>query len=396
MQRIHSLDLLRGIAVLGILLINMISMGLPMTARSNPTAYGDFSGIHQLSWWFTHLFADQKFLPLFAVLFGAGILLFTEQAQQREWPQRRLHYKRMGWLLIFGLLHAWLLWYGDILFTYAVAGSLVFLMRKMRPFWLVAWSLAFVSIPFFLTLSVGAMALEWSGTQLQHMAHYWSPPAAELSAEINAMRGSFMDRLVERRELIISSQSDSLFYGSLWLAAGYMLLGMALYKTGVLTAQRSQAVYRGLALLLLPGLALVGYGALQMFAHDFSIRESMFFDSQWNYVASIPMVLAYVGLFTLWYRSNLATSLKRRLQAVGRMAFTNYIMHSILGVIIFNWLGYFGQLERFELLLLTLAVWILQLWLSSWYLHRFGQGPLEGLWRRLTYGKRSAAKQLHS
>lgn len=390
MQRIHSLDFMRGIAVLGILLINMISMGLPMTARSNPTAYGDFSGIHQLSWWFTQLAADQKFLPMFALLFGAGILLFSQRADEQGWPPRRLHFKRMGWLLIFGLLHAWLIWYGDILFTYAVAGSLVYFMRRLRPFWQFAWGLIFFSIPLLLSLSVGAMVADMNDAQLQQLARYWSPAAAELSAEINAMQGSFMDRLSQRQELILSSQTDSLLYGSLWIAAGYMLFGMALYKTGVLTERCSQTTYRVLALLIIPGLLLVGYGAQQMFTHGFSIRQSMFFDAQWNYVASIPMVLAYVGIFTLWYRSNLATGLKYRLQAVGRMAFTCYIMHSVIGVALFTWLGLFGQLERFELLLLTVAVWVLQLWLAPWYLQRYAQGPLEALWRRLTYGKRSA------
>lgn len=390
-QRLLSLDLLRGVAVLGILLLNIVSMGLPISAYINPTAVGDFRGIHLFTWIVTHVLAEQKFIAMFALLFGAGIALFTERVQAKELPVAKLHYRRMGWLLIFGALHGWLLWYGDILFIYAVAGMLVYTMRRFRTYALLIWAAIFFLIPFIMSLLVAASMPMWSEAETQNILAMWQPSPVQLEAEISAMTGSYPEQFGQRAEFTLMMQTQSLLLDFVWRTGAFMLFGMFLYRWGVLSAKRSQRFYRYLLLLLIPGFALSVYGVTQSFAHGFSLEQSMFIDSQWNYFASLFVVTGYIGLIILWLRSSYLSALKKRLQAIGRMAFTCYIMHTLIGAVIFNLFGFFGQLERFHLLLIVVAVWAFQLWFAPWYLARYNQGPLEKLWRRLTYGKRYQA-----
>ena len=130
--RIDSLDVLRGVAVLGILVLNVQAFAMPWAAYFNPTAYGDLEGANLFVWVAGRMLADQKFMTIFSMLFGASIVLMTERAEACG-DARRLHYRRMGWLLVIGLLHAHLLWSGDILFLYAVCGMLVYPLRRQPP-----------------------------------------------------------------------------------------------------------------------------------------------------------------------------------------------------------------------------------------------------------------------
>ncbi len=132
-ERIFTLDVLRGFAVLGILPMNIQDFSMPGAAYLNPTAYGDLHGANYWVWLLSHLLADEKFMTIFSMLFGAGIFLMTSRIEAAGQPSAALHYRRMGWLVLFGLLHAYLLWSGDILFSYGVCGLLVFLFRKWRP-----------------------------------------------------------------------------------------------------------------------------------------------------------------------------------------------------------------------------------------------------------------------
>ena len=135
--RIDSIDVLRGFALLGILLMNVQSFAMPQAAYFNPTAYGDLEGANLDVWVAVRMLADQKFMTIFSMLFGAGIVLMAGRAEARG-DGRRVHYRRMGWLLVIGLLHAHLLWAGDILFLYAVCGMLVYPLRHQPPGRLIA------------------------------------------------------------------------------------------------------------------------------------------------------------------------------------------------------------------------------------------------------------------
>ena len=133
-ERIQSLDIIRGIAILGILIMNIQSFSMPGSAYSNPMAFGDLNGINKWVWIISHVFADMKFMNIFSILFGAGIILVTSKSEMKTGKSAVLHYKRTIWLLIIGLFHAHLIWYGDILVTYALCLSLIHISEPTRPY----------------------------------------------------------------------------------------------------------------------------------------------------------------------------------------------------------------------------------------------------------------------
>ena len=140
------MDVLRGIAILGILIMNIQSFSMIGAAYINPTAYGDLTGMNKWVWVLSHVFADQKFMTIFSILYGAGIVLITKKAESKERLAVGLHYRRTFWLLVIGLMHAYLLWYGDILVTYGLCALVVFLFRKASPRKLLIIGLLVISV----------------------------------------------------------------------------------------------------------------------------------------------------------------------------------------------------------------------------------------------------------
>jgi uncharacterized protein len=173
-----------------------------------------------------------------------------------------------------------------------------------------------------------------------------------------------------------------------WRVTGMMLLGMALYRWGVLSGERDGPFYRDLMIDgSVIGLALIIIGMVNNQQAGYTVEYSMFNGTTWNYWGSVALALAYVGLVVGAVRNGVWPALQRRLAAVGRMAFSNYILHTVIAVAIFRGLGIFGDVERWQQLAIVIAVWLLQLWLSPMWLARFRFGPLEWLWRSLTYWK---------
>ncbi|MFT4927286.1 MAG: hypothetical protein ACI8WB_003392, partial [Phenylobacterium sp.] len=144
--RIDHLDILRGFALLGILLMNIQSFAMPGAAYLNPTAWGNLEGINLAVWSFSHLFADSKFMGLFSILFGAGVCLFAQRAEAKFGHSASLHYQRNGWLLLFGLIHAHFIWYGDILYSYALCAMWVYLLRNKSVKTLLITAMACLSV----------------------------------------------------------------------------------------------------------------------------------------------------------------------------------------------------------------------------------------------------------
>ena len=170
--RIDAIDVLRGFALLGILVMNIQSFAMPQAAYFNPTAYGDLEGANLYVWLAGRMFADQKFMTVFSMLFGAGIVLMAGRAEARGGSVGRAHYRRMGWLAVIGLLHAHLLWYGDILFTYAVCGMVLYPLRHLSPGRLLALGTTL--------LAVGSAFSVGAGMSLP----YWPEEALAAFAEI--------------------------------------------------------------------------------------------------------------------------------------------------------------------------------------------------------------------
>jgi len=386
-ERITSIDVLRGFALLGILVMNIQSFAMISAAYFNPTAYGDLTGINFLVWAASHLLADQKFMTVFSMLFGAGIVVFATRAEAKQRRSAGLHYRRMMWLAIFGLLHAYLLWYGDILFTYAACGLLVYLLRRLKPGWLMLIGIVALTIPAGLNYLSGWMLTVWPQIADAQM-EMWAPGAELVAGELETYRGTWLQQMANRIPFSIMIQTAALLFFTLWRVGGLMLIGMALFKMGVFSATRSRAFYVAMvAVGLLIGCPLIAYGMYRCFESAWSLAYARFFGSQYNYWASILVSGMWIGLVMLVCQSGILRRLTSALAAVGRMAFTNYLMQTVICTTIFygHGLGLYGHLERWQQILIVLGVWALQLLLSPLWLQYFRFGPLEWLWRSLSY-----------
>jgi uncharacterized protein len=387
-QRIDALDALRGFAVLGILVMNIQTFAMPMAAYLNPAAYGSLDGIHGAVWVLSHLLTDQKMMALFSMLFGAGIVLFCERAAVSGKSEAAYHYRRNGWLMMFGLMHGYLLWHGDILFLYALCAFLLFPLRNRSARSLFKLGIIFLAVSSILYLLTGfslpSMPQEAIDEQMMPM---WQPGEALIASEIASMQGNWLTQMSARVPLTQEMQGPALFFWGFWRASGMMLLGMALYKTGVLTGLADTITYHRLLLLaLFVGLPVIAFGMFWNDRNQWQIT-SMFLGSQFNYWGSVLVSLGWMSGILLLLKKRALPALTNRLAAVGRMAFTNYIMHTLLCGLIFygHGLGLFGQVERAGQLMVVLAIWAFQLWLSPVWLRHFRFGPLEWLWRSLTY-----------
>jgi uncharacterized protein len=390
-ERIGSLDVLRGVAVLGILTMNIQSFAMPGAAYSNPTAWGSLEGLNGWVWTLSHLFGDLKFMATFSILFGAGMVLMADRQVERGGSAWRLHLKRMFWLLIFGLVHAHLIWYGDILVGYAVMGTLVFGLRNRRPRTLIAGALVFWLVGSGIIAAAGLSLPDWPEADRAAFALDLDPPAEVKAAEVAAYRGGFAEQFAQRSPVALGFETEALIFFLAWRVGGLMLLGMALYKLGVLSAARPRGFYlRLLATGWLLGLPIVGLGILWNRSIDWAAPDFFFLGSLPNYWGSLGVALGWIAGVMLLCRSSGWSGVKSRLSAVGRMAFTNYIAQSLICTWIFygHGLGLFGQVDRVGQFGIVLLVWALQLWWSPLWLARFRYGPLEWLWRSLVYRRR--------
>jgi uncharacterized protein len=388
-NRIISLDILRGVAVLGILVMNIQSFSMPMAAYINPTAYGDLNGLNRWIWIMSYILASQKFMSIFSMLFGAGVFIFTENAVAKGLNSALLHYRRMGWLLVFGLVHGYLLWYGDILFTYGLCGMLLFVFRKLPPKKLIWIGLGFFLVPMVLDSLFAYSMPYWPEESLRSTMQSWRPDEASLEQTLAAYRGGWLEQMELRVPDALFMQTGMFFMQTFWRAISMMLLGLALFKWQVLSAARSAGWYLRLSVGgLMLGILLSSAGVVLNFRMQWSMEFSMFLGKQFNYLGSVLTALGYVGLVMILVKSTSFRKIKNTLAAVGRMAFSNYILMTLLCTSVFygHGLGLFGNVQRTVQALLVLGIWMVILIISPLWLRSFRYGPLEWLWRRLTYG----------
>ncbi len=393
-DRIVALDALRGFALLGILVINIWLFALPTIASFNPTLYGDFTGANYLAWAVSHIFFEQKFVTLFTFMFGAGIVLFLESKARKGQPGRRLHLSRTFWLLVIGLGHAYLLWWGDILVFYALCGFLVVWVWRWRPSRQLVLGTVMFALPslIYLLAGVGYLSLDEDG-RAELEDELLAAFGAEFSPEreIEIYQGGWSDQMLHRAPAVFEAHLFGFPFEAFWMLGGMMVIGMALYKWGVISNQRSTQFYKrvflGIGSL---GLALVLTGVW--------VREELAWETvpvltlafQFNYWGALLLATGYLAgimLLCRWLQDGLVI---QALAAVGRTAFTNYLLQTVLATSIFygHGLGLFGQLSRVELLGVVVLIWAIQIALSMWWLSRFQFGPVEWVWRTLTYRTR--------
>ncbi|NQZ86015.1 MAG: DUF418 domain-containing protein [Colwellia sp.] len=391
-SRLLNIDIIRGIALLGILLMNIQAFSMNFSAYSNPTSFGDLSGINFYVYYFSHIFADQKFMTIFSILFGVGIVLMAENIERKGGNPGKIHYKRMFILAIFGLLHAYLLWFGDILFPYALAGMIAYTARKksVRFLLITAFlSIGFCSLVMYLISFAIPMMEE---ADLQNMLAMWAPTQEMIDKDILVNQASWLGQMEHRNFMASKMQTNVLFY--MFRIVGLMMIGMALFKLdffGKRFSNKSLAISAVITLAL--GLLLSITGNQANFDSGWGL-DSMMSGIQPNYWGSILMAYSYMSLLIVFCRSSALMKLKSLFANVGKMALTNYLSHTLIcGFIFYGWgLGYYGSFERSDMLLVVLGVWTFQLFFSSFWMARYQFGPFEWLWRSMTYGKRQPLK----
>ena len=384
-ERLRTLDVLRGGALLGIVLMNIVFTGLPFAAYSNPNLWGGNDplnvGVLAVQW----AVFDGKMRALFSMMFGAGIVLFLERALARENSVRAadLLTRRMLWLMLFGALHGWLIWAGDILYSYGLFGLLIVPMRNVKPrkllitagVALLLLSLAFVGRGFrqrsTRDAAMAARAVEAQGQALtkeqQDAKKAWDeaynaalPSREKMQEEVDNYRRSYGGVMTERVPVMRKFNFLPVYFPGgtdLW---ALMLIGMALFKLGVLQGERSTGFYVRLAIAGYGiGLSVNALSTYGMIASNFDIVASMFWNAPYQ-ICRVSVALGHASVLILLAKGARLRWLIDRLAAVGQMAFSNYISHSIVYALVFYAPGLrmMGQLQRYQLYFVVLAIWI--------------------------------------
>ncbi len=394
--------------------MNILSLGLPGTARLNPNVAGGFTGTNYLAWLVGFFVFDEKMITIFSMLFGAGLVLMADRSNRQVRSPVALYYRRVGILLAIGLIHAYLIWDGDILVSYALCGMLAYPLRTLSPRRLVVVAVLIMlpSVPLtaavsglfqsFREASVRVRAAEREGDTAsdrdKELAEGWEgirkafhPTPAEVDETIAENReASYWGLVVKSAPQAFGVQTFIFGSSLLWTVTGRMLIGMALMKTGVFSATRSFRFYGSLALAGYGlGWPVVAFAAHRLIRTQFDVVQLFGGCFQINLFGSILVALGHVAVVMTVYKAGWVSWLTGRLAAVGRMALTNYLTQSLLCTTFFNGygLGYYGAFDRVQLYGIVAAVWALQLWYSPIWLRYFRFGPVEWLWRSLTYGK---------
>ena len=411
--RIQSIDTLRGVALLGILVINILAFAQPFGALSDPTVDGATEGANFALFAGAEIFVEGGMRALFSMLFGAGLLIFMNKPGADEGDVRALYFRRTGLLILFGLFNAYaLLWVGDILYIYGMTGLLLFLFRNLSARALLFWAIGVLLFTTLIhsALHVSLRQLGETVAQAQALA-----PGVEMSEqqqeavqawdamlegqglsesgqaeEIEFRRSGYLDNFVLSAGMSIYMQTIGLLVLGLWDTLGMMLLGMALMKLRVFDASRSLRFY--LLLILVGfgvGLPLNAWETMTFVDSGYQLYWQSFNRPTYD-LGRLTLALGYVGLVMAICRSGVLPRARAALANVGQMALTNYLMQTVICNLVFLGigLGQFAEWDRQRMYLFVLGVWIFQAVFSYMWLRRYQFGPCEWLWRSLTYRRR--------
>lgn len=390
-ERVVSVDILRGVAVLGILLMNIQSFAMPSVAYSNPTAFEKLSSNDLWVWVVSHVFADQKFMAIFSMLFGASIVMLSQKARKDNLRSTDLQNRRFIFLAFIGLLHAYFIWYGDILLLYAVCGFFMFSFRSKKTKVQIRAGIIFLIIGSLISLVIGYTTPLWEqGEYEATKSEIWTPTAQAIAEEIDINTNTWERQILYRAPQAFQLQTTVFLFETFWRISGLMLIGMALFKRRVLKSKQSVKYYSkmigyGLGL----GLPLVVIGTILDFNYEWDFKLSFFYFTQFNYWGSVLMALGYIGVIMLMTKASTRSFIAQKLAAVGRTALSTYLLQSIICSFIFygHGLGLFGDLDRSAQAVFVLGIWVFNIAFANIWLHFFRYGPFEWLWRSLTYGK---------
>ncbi|MEN8737876.1 MAG: Pls/PosA family non-ribosomal peptide synthetase [Akkermansiaceae bacterium] len=397
-KRISAIDVLRGFAVLGILLMNIRSFAGADIGYYNPEETSDGALWNRAAFYFTSVFADQKFMGLFSILFGAGFILLSQNLRKKSRSVIGNLSLRYFWLFLLGMAHMILLWNGDVLAIYALCVVPLFFLFRLPSGWQLGLGILVFLMPVVFDAGVQNSLASLDEESRQSLDWFWQPDVEDVEADqIFHLEGSWSDQIEARwenetapaanrgEELLITSLWGSFFMRSL----GMMLIGMALFRWKVLSAERSVTFYRRLAGYGFGvGIILALYGLENSLYNQWKWDHALFGGRIPNHLATLPMTLGYIGLIMLWVKSGSCKVVRAWLANVGRVALTCYLGQTVLCMFIFYGfgLGLYGQFDYLEQLGMVLMLCVLQLFLASAWLNRFRYGPLEWIWRRLSTG----------
>lgn len=397
--RVVTLDILRGVAVIGILAMNALAFAMPDGAYFNPLVYGAETALDRALWLFNFIFVDGKMRGLFSMLFGASMLLVIRAAEARGENPANIHFRRMAWLAVFGAIHLFLIWWGDILLLYAMVGAVAYLFRDKPLKALGIWIAILLTIDQLFFGAIGASFLVVSSQAAQpganaeivkqwaEMQRAFGPmEPAKLAEDLARFRGEYGDIVQHRLTKNVWTPIQSfLMFG--WETLAYMLMGMAAIRMGFLTGEWAPARYRRIALVGI-GLGAAATAALAawLMRSDFHTAVVMAGGLCATVVPRTLMIVGYAAMIVLLTRNGGA--LVARIAATGRTAFSNYLGTSLVMTTIFYGYGggLYGHVSRTDLYILVIALWALMLLWSKPWLERFSYGPLEWLWRSLSRG----------
>ncbi|HEV2686982.1 MAG TPA: DUF418 domain-containing protein, partial [Bryobacteraceae bacterium] len=414
-QRISSLDALRGFALLGILLMNIVGFAMHFSAYDDPSATGGpATGANLWIWIVMHVLAEGKMRCIFSMVFGASMILLTTKAEEKGASSGDIYYRRTLWLMLFGIIHGYLLWAGDILYMYALAGLALFPFRRMRPRSLLIIGSIVVVVLAGLNIGKGfavgemiktgtaADLAEKQGKKLtdeqkdakkswEEIQKGMKPTPEDLKKDADGWRGNLLSVLKTRAKIVMNYIHSQPYYGfSNWDVWSMMFIGMGLMKLRVLDASKPYKFYVWAAIVGYGiGIPVNSYTAWMMVKSNFDVVTHMFTGVTYD-LGRLTVALGHVGLLMIAAKAGAFRWLLSRLAAVGQMAFSNYVMHSVICSTIFTGFGFglYGKLERYQLYYVVLAIWVFQLVASPIWLWHYRFGPLEWCWRSLTYWKR--------
>jgi uncharacterized protein len=422
-DRIQTIDLVRGLALLGILMMNMPGFGFMFSdvfKFIKNTHSSDFYAYAIMSTAF-----EGTMRALFSMLFGAGMVLFmtNKKAAENGVPVGEYYYRRLIWLVLFGVFNAYiLLWPGDILFFYGLCGMLLFPFRKFKPAWLVVLALACMSFNIYRSIGGYEKIREnragyLESVRLEKAKKKPTPKQLEAKAAWEGFEKNFKPDKKKEEETVKKRRSDygtvfslllpdngmsepyGTYFGA-WDMLALMFLGMALFGWGFFSNKLPTSTYATTL--------LVGYGLGLPISWFFFTNQVDFFTNPGKVVDYFRvdffnlydirralLAIGHASLLILVYRSGIVPWLMKALTAVGQMAFTNYLMQSIICTFIFHGygLGYYAKLSFHQLYYVVFGVWVFQLILSPIWLTYFRFGPFEWLWRSLTYWKMQPMKR---
>ncbi len=395
-ERIEIIDILRGFALLGILLVNMDLFINPVETAVFPPDPGK-PFIDKITYWFIRFLAEGKFYSLFSLLFGLGFAIQMDRAAEKSVKFGGVYFRRILILLLFGFIHAFYIWVGDILMLYAVTGLILLLFRKAKPKTLIVWSIILFSIPVLMQSSgvvaveLGRMDPDAAAEIEKSLATQDSTYRANIAAGYEVYpHGNFTEITAQRRK-------DMKFMGFVSIillpnVLAMFLIGLYFGKRKLLhNASENLALFRKLLRwAIFAGIPMnILFATLKISVSPIEPTPMVVLMITAMVVGAPLLCLGYVSMIVFLVQKQPGLNLLNKLAPVGRLALTNYLGQSIACTLIFYGygLGFFGQVGTTVGLLLTVAIFLTQVALSNWWVKRFRFGPAEWLWRSLTYWK---------